>query len=157
MASYSFLTTWILDAPREAVWDADLRDRDAGPRGGAASGEVEKLEHGNGDGIGALYRHEWRSVIPYPVRFETRITRIERPFLIEAIAYGELAGSGRWRFFDGRETAVTYEWDVRTTRPWMNLLSPVARPVFRWNHNVVMHQGGEGLADLLGARLLAVT
>ena len=34
----------------------------------------EKLEHGNGDGVGALYRHEWRSVIPYPVRFETRIT-----------------------------------------------------------------------------------
>ena len=22
MTSYSFLTTWILDAPREAVWDA---------------------------------------------------------------------------------------------------------------------------------------
>ena len=35
---------------------------------------VEKLEHGNGDGVGALYRHEWRSVVPYPVRFETRIT-----------------------------------------------------------------------------------
>jgi hypothetical protein len=39
----------------------------------------------------------------------------------------------------------------------MNLLAPVARPIFRWNHNVVMHQGGRGLAALLGARLLAVT
>jgi hypothetical protein len=39
----------------------------------------------------------------------------------------------------------------------MNFLAPIARPVFRWNHNVVMHQGGQGLADLLGARLLAVT
>ena len=68
---------------------------------------VEKLEHGNGDGIGALYRHEWRSVIPYPVRFETRITSIERPFLIEAEADGELAGTGRWRFFDGREPQPT--------------------------------------------------
>ena len=94
---------------------------------------------------------------PYPVRFETRITTIERPFLIEAEAEGELAGTGRWRFFDGRDTAVTYEWNVRTTRPWMNVLTPVARPVFRWNHNVVMHQGGRGLAHLLGARLLAVT
>ena len=35
--------------------------------------------------------------------------------------------------------------------------APVAAPVFRWNHNVVMHQGGTGLADLLGAKLLAVT
>ena len=25
----------------------------------------------------------------------------------------------------------------------MNLLAPIARPVFRWNHNVVMHQGGK--------------
>ncbi len=156
MASYSFLTTWILDAPREAVWDA-IYAIETWPAWWRGVRRVEKLEHGNGDGIGALYRHEWRSVIPYPVRFETRITRIERPFLIEATANGELAGRGRWRFFDGRETAVTYEWDVRTTRPWMNLLAPVARPVFRWNHNVVMHQGGEGLADLLGARLLAVT
>ena len=111
----------------------------------------------NGDGVGAVYDHEWRSVIPYPVCFRTRITSIERPFLIEAEADGELAGTGRWRFFDGRDTAVTYEWNVRTTRPWMNLLAPVARPVFRWNHNVVMHQGGQGLANLLGARLLAVT
>ena len=53
----------------------DLRDRAVAARGGAASRSVEKLEHGNGDGIGALYRHEWRSVIPSPVRFETRITQ----------------------------------------------------------------------------------
>jgi hypothetical protein len=37
----------------------------------------------------------------------------------------------------------------------MNLLSPVARPVFRWNHDYVMRTGGEGLARLLGARLLS--
>lgn len=91
------------------------------------------------------------------MRFEARIIRIEPYDLIEADADGELAGTGRWRFFGKGETTVTYEWNVRTTRPWMNLVAPVARPVFRWNHNVVMHQGGEGLAGLLGARLLAVT
>jgi hypothetical protein len=156
MAAYSFLTTWILDAPLESVWDA-IHEIEAWPAWWRGVKRVDKLEHGNGDGIGALYRQEWRSVIPYPVRFETRITRLERPHLIEAEADGELAGTGRWRFFDGRETAIVYEWNVRTTRPWMNLLAPIARPVFRWNHNVVMHQGGRGLADLLGARLLAVT
>ena len=156
MASYSFLTTWILAAPRDAVWAA-IYEIEHWPAWWPGVRRVEKLEHGNGNGVGALYRHEWRSVIPYPVRFETRITGIERPFLIEAKADGELAGTGRWRFFDGRETAVTYEWNVHTTRPWMNLLAPIARPVFRWNHNVVMHQGGQGLADLLGTRLLAVT
>jgi hypothetical protein len=156
MASYSFLTTWILDAPRDEVWDA-IYAIERWPEWWRGVREVEKLEPGDVSGIGAVYRHEWRSVIPYPVRFRTRITRIEAPDLIEAEADGELAGVGRWRFFSGRETAVTYEWNVRTTRAWMNLAAPVARPIFRWNHNAVMHGGGRGLADLLGASLLAVT
>jgi uncharacterized protein YndB with AHSA1/START domain len=156
MAAYSFLTTWILAAPREEVWNA-IHEIDRWPRWWRGVAKVEKVEAGEASGVGAVYRHEWRSVIPYPVRFETRITRIEFPRLIEAEADGELSGTGRWRFFDGGETAVTYEWNVRTTTTWMNLLAPVARPVFRWNHNVVMHQGGVGLAELLGARLLAVT
>ena len=128
MASYSFLTTWILDAPREAVWDA-IYEIERWPDWWPGVKRVEKLEPGSENGgVGALYRHEWRSVIPYPVRFETRITRVELPHLIEADADGELAGTGRWRFFEGRETAVTYEWNVRTTRSWMNLVAPVARP-----------------------------
>jgi hypothetical protein len=43
---------------------------------------------------------------PHPVRFETRITRVELPHLIEADATVS-SRDGRWRFFEGRETAVT--------------------------------------------------
>ncbi len=52
-------------------------------------------------------------------------------------------------------TAVVYEWNVHTTKAWMNLLSPIARPVFEWNHDWVMRNGAQGLARLLGCRLLA--
>jgi hypothetical protein len=156
VASYSFLTTWILDAPRADVWKA-IYEIERWPEWWRGVRSVKLLEAGDTLGIGALYGHEWRSVIPYPVRFDARITRIEPLDLIEADADGELAGVGRWRFFGERETTVTYEWNVRTTQAWMNLAAPLARPIFRWNHNVVMHQGGEGLAALLGARLLAVT
>ena len=45
---------------------------------------------------------------------------------------------------------------MRTTRWWMNLLAPVAKPVFQANHDYVMRNGGEGIAKLLGARLLAI-
>ena len=38
----------------------------------------------------------------------------------------------------------------------MNLLAPLARPIFEWNHDVVMRRGAEGLARLLGARLVRV-
>jgi len=156
MARYSFLTTWILEASRDDVWRA-IYEIERWPEGWRGVRSVEQLEEGDVSGIGALYRHEWRSVIPYPVRFDARITRIEPLDLIEADAHGELAGVGRWRFFGERETTVTYEWNVRTTQRWMNLVAPLARPIFRGNHNVVMQQGGRGLADLLGARLLAVT
>ena len=153
MAGYSFLTTWVLDAPREAVWET-IYEVERWPEWWTGVRRVERLEPGDADGIGALYAQEWRSVIPYPVRFDARITKIEPLRLIEADADGELAGTGRWCFFAGGATAVTYEWSVRTTRAWMNLVAPVARPVFHWNHDVVMHQGGEGLAQLLGAPLL---
>jgi hypothetical protein len=38
----------------------------------------------------------------------------------------------------------------------MNLLAPVARPAFQSNHDFVMRNGGKGLSELLGARLIAL-
>ena len=38
----------------------------------------------------------------------------------------------------------------------MNLFAPIARPIFATNHNYVMRNGGRGLAELLGARLIAL-
>jgi hypothetical protein len=37
----------------------------------------------------------------------------------------------------------------------MNLFAPVAKPIFRSNHDWVMRNGGRGIAELLGARLIA--
>ena len=121
----------------------------------------EVLSEGDEIGIGQVGRYTWRSRLPYALDFEMTTTRVEKPHLLEGEAKGELAGVGRWRLFeedavgDGAVTAVVYEWNVHTTKAWMNLLSPIARPVFEWNHDWVMRNGGEGLARLLGCRLLA--
>jgi hypothetical protein len=80
-----------------------------------------------------------------------RTTAVERPQRIEGRASGELEGLGVWTLrADGGWTEVRYDWSVRTTKRWMNLLTPVARPFFAWNHDVVMRWGGEGLARKLG-------
>jgi uncharacterized protein YndB with AHSA1/START domain len=152
MSSYSFLTTWVLDAPREAVYDA-IHAVERWPEWWPGVVSVEKLADGTGhDGVGAVYRHRWRSVLPYTVGFDIETTRIERPALIEGRATGELVGTGRWQLIGEEDgpTTVTYEWNVETTRAWMSLLAPVGRPVFAWSHNVVMRRGGEGLARRLG-------
>jgi carbon monoxide dehydrogenase subunit G len=154
MAEYRFLTTWVVEAPREAVWEA-IYHPERWPEWWPGVVRVDKLGGGAEDGVGSTFRHRWRSVLPYTVEFETLTTRVDLPDMIEAEASGGLAGTGRWRFFAGAATAVTYEWNVHTTKRWMNGLAPVGRPLFEWNHNWIMGRGGEGLARLLGTRLLA--
>ena len=155
MADYAFLTAWLLDSPREPVWEA-IYDQERWPEWWRGVEEVEERNGGDDGGVGAVAGMVWKSVLPYRVEFEITTTHVERPHLMQADAVGELTGVGRWRLFerDG-VTAVLYEWNVATTRAWMNLLAPFARPIFEWNHDWVMARGGEGIAELLGCRLLA--
>ena len=157
MTEYRFLTTWVLDAERERAWEA-IHASEEWPRWWRGVERVVELEPGDDEGVGQLARYTWKSKLPYELAFDMRTTRVERPHLMEGQASGELAGIGRWRLYDeAGTTAVLYEWNVSTTKPWMNLLAPVARPVFAWNHDWVMGNGGEGLARLLGCRLLAAS
>jgi len=155
MTRYRFLTAWCLAAPRDDVFAA-LHDSERWPEWWRGVERVEKLEDGDEEGRGSLGRYTWRSVLPYRLGFDMRITVVERPHRMEGEAVGELSGTGRWRLYEeAGTTAVLYEWDVETTRAWMNLLAPVARPIFKWNHDRVMRRGGEGLARHLGCELIA--
>jgi len=155
VAGYEFLTTWVLDAPREDVWDA-LWESERWPEWWRGVVEATEIDPGTPCGIGRRGRYAWRSRIPYPVRFEVVSTVVERPRALAGEASGELEGTGRWSLLeDDGNTVVIYDWRVRTTKRWMNLASPIARPIFRWNHGRVMRWGGEGLARHLGCRLLA--
>jgi hypothetical protein len=117
---------------------------------------VEKLAAGDSARVGSRYRIEWRSRIPYSVEFDFAVERSERPTLMEGRAEGDLSGRGVWRLLeDDGVTAVLYDWNVATTKRWMNVVAPVARPVFAANHDIVMRWGGEGLARELGVALLA--
>ena len=130
MADYEFLTTWLLESPREPVWEA-IYDQERWPEWWRGVEEVEERNGGDDGGVGAVSRMVWKSLLPYRVEFEVTTTHVGRPHLLQADAVGELAGIGRWRLFErGGITAVLYEWNVATTKPWMNLLAPIARPAF---------------------------
>ena len=155
MADYAFLTAWRVAAPREAVFEV-LHESERWPEWWDGLERVVKLEEGDADGRGSVGRYTWRSVMRYRLEFEMRITRVERPYRMDGEATGELSGSGSWRLHeDAGATAVLFEWRVQTTRWWMNGLAPLARPVFRWNHDRLMRAGGRGLARRLGVPLLS--
>jgi len=157
VAHYEFLTVWRLDAPREDVWDA-IWESERWPEWWRGVEEAVELDPGTPCGIGRRGRYRWRSRIPYSLSFEAVATEVERPSLLAGEAFGDLVGRGVWRLAeDAGLSTVTYEWDVRTAKRWMNLTAPVARPLFRWNHDRIMSWGGEGLARHLGARLLPGT
>jgi carbon monoxide dehydrogenase subunit G len=151
VAHYYFLTTWIIDAPIERVFEA-IHDYERWPEWWPGVQTAHQIEPGDANGIGSVARHAWRSKLPYTVHFDVLTTRIDPPWRMEGIAKGELAGTGKWHLFqsDG-PTAVVYEWDVQTTRWWMNAIAPFARWLFVRNHNWIMEAGEEGLRKRVNA------
>jgi len=155
MADYAFLTAWRVAAGRDAVF-AVIHASEQWPEWWDGVDSVVKLEEGDPEGRGSVGRYVWRSALRYRLEFDMRITRVDRPHRMDGQAVGELTGTGSWRLYeDDGATAVLFEWRVHTTRRWMNALAPVARPVFRWNHDRLMRAGGRGLARRLGVELLS--
>jgi uncharacterized protein YndB with AHSA1/START domain len=155
LTQFHLTTHWSFRAPPLKVWDA-LAQPEAWPSWWRAVERVEVIEPGDADGVGAYRRLTWRTALPHRVAFNMRTLRVEKPALIEGRADGELAGTGRWTLApvaagtsDG--TQVRYDWIVEVTKPWMRLIAPLARPVFAWNHDVIMDWGRQGLERLLAA------
>jgi len=145
MANYQFVTNWQFRAPRERVWSLIFAP-ERWPEWWRGVEQVEKLKDGDANHVGAIHRYTWKSKLPYRLIFEMETTRVEPCRLLEGRAIGELQGQGRWQFSsEGELTQVRYDWTVKTTKAWMNLAAPLARPIFSWNHNVIMGWGEEGL------------
>jgi len=154
--NYRFITIWYIEAPIHAVSEAICHSL-SWPHWWRNVERVEEIAPGDAQGIGSVRRYTWRGHLPYRLTFDIRVIHFEPLAVIEGIASGDLEGQGRWSFTtDGAVTVVRYEWQVRTMLPWMNLLALFARPFFKWNHNAVMHQGGEALARRLNARLVEI-
>ncbi len=78
--------------------------------------------------------------LPYALRFEMALIRRNPPRLLEGAATGELEGVAR------------YDWNIRTTRRWMNAFAPLpfVDAIFRLNHHAVMRDGLVGIRRRLG-------
>ena len=155
MADYEFVTLWRFKAPQARVWDLIFHS-EQWPEWWRGVERVERLKGGDSNHVGAIHRYTWKSKLPYRLIFEMETTRVVPVSLIEGRAIGELQGLGSWQLSeDGDVTTVRYDWRVETTKRWMNLIALLARPLFSWNHDVVMGWGGEGLAKKLNVEQIS--
>jgi uncharacterized protein YndB with AHSA1/START domain len=151
MAEYSFVTVWRLEAPIDRVYEL-IRDSLRWPAWWAAVSNVDERVSGDATtGIGNVRRYTFKGKLPYSLAFDLRVTELAPPRILAGEASGELAGTGVWtlREADG-VTLARYDWNVRTTRWWMNLLAPLVGGVFRSNHDFVMRSGARGICAELG-------
>lgn len=154
VAEYHLLTIWRIEAPLEEVYAA-IHNSPRWPDWWAGVLKVEEVAAGDANGINSVLRYVWQGRLPYRMVFEVRATRIEKCLAIEGAVQGDLEGVGRWHFSnEGEVSVVRYEWHVRSTRWWMNLIAPFARSMFIRNHGILMRQGAEGLARQLHAPLV---
>lgn len=146
MASFDLDTTWHLEAPIGEVFDA-LADSLHWPDWWPGLVDVQPLETGNERGVGRTQRFIWKSRLGYGLRFDIRVNRVRRPWLIEGEASGDVVGIGSWQLHEQQTgTRVRYLWQVRTAQPWLGVLARVARPLVVWNHHAMMREGAAGLA-----------
>jgi uncharacterized protein YndB with AHSA1/START domain len=150
-ADYAFRTTFEIAAPPPLVFEAVLApERWLTDLHHVRS--LERLETGGADREGSRYRTTVSAASPYRLRWEMTAERVVAPERIEWRAEGDLTGHGTWELVPtatGTEVISTAR--LRTTRWWMNLLEPLARPLFVRNHDVVMRAGIDTLAAHLEA------
>jgi hypothetical protein len=151
---YSFVTKWQLKAPLQDVWDA-IYDSMEWPQWWHGVQAVIEIEKNDARGINGVRNYTWKSVLPYKLTFNMRLTEKESLQRLKGIAFGELEGDGEWLFTEKNGIIyIQYNWNVVTTKKWMNTFGFLLKPFFVFSHNAVMHWGGKGLAKKLGTTLL---
>ena len=156
-AEYVFIDEWDVQAPIEAVFHA-LSDARTYPQWwkpvyigvDAADGPVA---------VGSTATQHFKGRLPYHLRKSAVVTRYEPPHLIESKVTGDLAGTGIWTLTQagGGDVHVKFDWRVAADRPLIRTLTPILRPIFRWNHNWAIARAKEGLEPFARAQSGATT
>jgi carbon monoxide dehydrogenase subunit G len=138
---YSFTGTWTVDAPRSVVHDV-LVDLEHYPEWWPQVQAVASL--GADDALVVC-----RSSLPYSLELHLHAVRRD-PGLLEVAISGDLDGTAAWHLTDrdGR-TFMDFEQEV-SVGGRLALLTPLVRPVLRWNHARMMAGCVTGLRRRVG-------
>jgi quercetin dioxygenase-like cupin family protein/uncharacterized protein YndB with AHSA1/START domain len=140
---YVFVDEWDVAAPPEPVFDllADARTYPSWWRPVYLETETD-----GPPGPGRESTQHFKGRLPYHLRTRSKVTVYEPPRLLGVDVVGDLSGRGLWTLTptDGG-THVRFDWQVLADRPLLRILTPVLRPLFRWNHSWAIARAREGL------------
>ncbi len=143
MRPYLFVDEWNVAAPPDAVFDAIADSRSYPQWWRPVYLEVEA------DGpaaLGAAARHHFKGRLPYHLHTRSVIVDIDPPRRVVADVDGDLRGRGTWTLSaTPNGTHVRFHWQVHADRKLLRVLTPVLRPLFRWNHNWAIARAMDGL------------
>jgi len=144
MNEYRFESVWQVPCSRVKVF-AVLRDLSIYPQWWS---EVRRVS-GAGD---SAVKVTIRATLPYSLTFEMQQKVVdEESGVLEAAMNGDLQGTSRWKIVErGGMCFLTFQEEVRMNKPLLRWLAPIARPVFRVNHSLMMKHGQQGLRRYLG-------
>ena len=148
---YVFVDEWDVDAPQEAVFEA-LADARTYPEWWKPV--YIEVEGDSPPAEGVATRHEFKGRLPYHLNTRSEIVRMERPREFEVSVVGDLTGRGVSTLTpaeDGR-VHVRFDWRVIADRPLLRYLTPILRPLFRWNHDWSVKRAIEGLEPYARSR-----
>ena len=149
-SEYVFIHEWDVDAPQEAVFEA-LADARTYPEWWRPV--YLKVEAECPPRVGCVSRQEFKGRLPYHLNTRSEITRFEPPRAFEVSVAGDLTGRGVWTLTPTeRGVHVHFDWRVLADRPLLRYLTPVLRPLFRWNHDWSMQRAIEGLEPYARSR-----
>jgi uncharacterized protein YndB with AHSA1/START domain/quercetin dioxygenase-like cupin family protein len=140
---YVFVDEWDVAAPREAVFAAIADARTYPEWWRPVYIDVEA------DGPAALgkeSRQHFKGRLPYHLNTRSVTIALDPPHTITGDVDGDLRGRGTWTLTPSAAgTHVRFDWQVHADRRLLRLLTPVLRPLFRWNHNWAIARAMEGL------------
>ena len=156
MKEYAFVTIWKLkNTSLEEAWKA-IKAVDEWPQWWKGVISVTSIKEGDAESIGKISQFTFKSVLPYRLVFRSELIHIQHLHTMTGKASGELEGTGTWTFREEADiVCIQYNWNVRTTRTWMNVFAPLLKRTFQWNHDVVMRWGLKGLAKKLHATIVS--
>jgi len=135
-AEYVFLDEWDVDAPQEAVFEA-LADARTYPIWWSPI--YKEVDADGPPAVGCASRQSFKAKLPYTLSTVSTIVRLEPPHEFEVEVDGDLRGRGVWTLSPvGDRVHVRFDWRVHADRALLRILTPVLRPLFRWNHNAAI-------------------